>query len=308
MAEAALYPAARWHPLGAQRQRRMTGHDIVCLHTMVGYLVSTDRYFRISNGPGFRGTESHYGVGGRWGPDLGGGLDGAVWQWQDRAYSADANLDGWRNVISIETADNGGPRVEDIPPWTDAQCEALARILAWESSPEAHAKCPPSWECRRDGIPLRLIPDTKPGRRGVGYHAQGVPGVGLVPGGVAWSESRGKQCPTRRRITQIPDIIARARVLRDGPAEPVEDDMPLKVRMRAGRFAGQELDLADAISYLHQWAVQIGSTQKRDRALLVAQSRALGALARGQQVAQEDLDALRDAVAAIEAARDEPTA
>ncbi len=63
------YPAAVHKPLGPQTEPRMTGHDIVCLHTMAGYLSSTDRYFRAANGAGYIGTESHFGVGGRWGGD-----------------------------------------------------------------------------------------------------------------------------------------------------------------------------------------------------------------------------------------------
>ena len=46
------YPAAVHKPLGPQTEPRMTGHDIVCLHTMAGYLSSTDRYFRAANGAG----------------------------------------------------------------------------------------------------------------------------------------------------------------------------------------------------------------------------------------------------------------
>src|SRR5215207_1024639 len=119
------YPGARWKPLGAQTETRMTGHDIVCLHTMVGYLTSTDRYFRIYNGEGYRGTESHFGIGGKWGPDLGGDLDGAVWQWQDLDYQASANLDGNDRVISIETADNAPQYPDDLEPWTPAQLSAI---------------------------------------------------------------------------------------------------------------------------------------------------------------------------------------
>src|SRR5215207_2579452 len=206
------YPGARWKPLGAQTETRMTGHDIVCLHTMVGYLISTDRYFRISNGEGYRGTESHYGVGGKWGPDLGAGLDGAVWQWQDRGYTADANLDGKLRVISVETADNAPDRAADIEAWTPLQVEALARLIAWESTKAAHAECPATWTCHKSGIPLVLIPDTLPGRRGIGYHQQGIDPV-RVAGGVRWSNSYGKECPARRRIAQIPGIITRARQL-----------------------------------------------------------------------------------------------
>jgi len=200
------YPGAAYKPLGPQTEPRMTGHDIVCLHTMVGYLSSTDAYFRTANGAGYQGTESHFGVGGRWGKDGTLGLDGTVWQWQDLAYQADANLDGNPTVISVETADNAA---RPIQPWTPLQCEGIARLLAWLCSVEAHAECPSSWTCHREGIPLALIPDTKPGRRGIGYHRQGCD-PWRVLGGVRWSPSRGKDCPTEARIAQIPAVIARA--------------------------------------------------------------------------------------------------
>ena len=38
------YPGAAYKPLGPQTEPRMTGHDVVCLHTMVGYLSSTGVY------------------------------------------------------------------------------------------------------------------------------------------------------------------------------------------------------------------------------------------------------------------------
>lgn len=200
------YPGAAFKPLGPQTEPSMTGHDIVCIHTMVGYLSSTDRYFRVTNGAGYQGTESHYGVGGKWGSDAVAGLDGVVYQWQDIAHQADANLDGNSTVISIETADNAA---RPIQPWTLLQCEAIARLLAWLCSVAVHADCPSTWACHRDGIPLALIPDTKPGRRGIGYHRQGID-PWRVDGGVKWSDSRGKDCPTEARIAQLPAILARA--------------------------------------------------------------------------------------------------
>ncbi len=200
------YPGAAYKPLGPQTEPRMTGHDVVCLHTMVGYLSSTDAYFRAANGVGYAGTESHFGVGGQWGKDASLGLDGTVWQWQDIAYQADANLDGNPTTISIETADNAA---RPIKPWTPLQCEAIAQILAWLCSREAHAECPSSWTCHREGIPLALITDTKPGRRGIGYHRQGCD-PWRVEGGVRWSGSYGKDCPTEPRVAQINAVIARA--------------------------------------------------------------------------------------------------
>lgn len=200
------YPGAAFKPLGPQTEPSMTGHDIVCIHTMVGYLSSTDRYFRVTNGAGYQGTESHYGVGGKWGSDAVAGLDGVVYQWQDIAHQADANLGGNPTTISIETADNAA---RPIAPWTPAQVESLAQLLAWLCAPATHAACPAAWTCRREGIPLSLIPDTLPGRRGIGYHRQGCD-PWRVAGGVKWSDSRGKDCPTETRIAQIPGVIARA--------------------------------------------------------------------------------------------------
>lgn len=223
-----IYPRAEHRPLGPQTEPRMTGHDVVCLHTMVGYLSSTDRYFRAANGAGYAGTESHFGVGGKWGGDAVAGLDGTVWQWQDLAHQADANLGGNPTTISIETADNAA---RPIAPWTPAQVESLAQLLAWLCAPATHAACPAAWTCRREGIPLSLIPDTLPGRRGIGYHRQGCD-PWRVAGGVKWSDSRGKDCPTETRIAQIPAIIARAQAITAAkrpptPAPPQEDDDPM---------------------------------------------------------------------------------
>lgn len=220
MAVAELYPGARWYPLGAQTEARMTAHDIACAHTMVGYLSSTDPYFRIYNGVGYAGTESHIGIGGKWGPDLGGGLDGASWQWQDFAYQADANLDGNYRVISFETADNAPATPDEIAAWTPAQVEEIIRFLDWICSPAAHAKCPTSWRCHSEGIPRALIPDSKPGRRGIGYHAQGA--AERVPGGEAWSTSSTKPCPAWRRIAQLKTVIVpRVAALGSGQEDPM---------------------------------------------------------------------------------------
>lgn len=229
-------PFAEWRPLGPQTEPSMRGHDIVCAHTMVGYVSSTDPYFRTVNGKGYAGTESHYGIGGRWGPDLGGGLDGKIWQWQDRNHEADANLEGSDHVISIETADNAK---EPIEPWTPKQLDALVRLIAWECSHIAHRDCPSSWACRKGttwrgvkvAIPPTLIADTKPGRRGIGYHRQGCPPSKwtagepgwLVPGGEKWSTSTGKDCPKQVRVDQlIKAVIPRVQIALLGE----EDDVP----------------------------------------------------------------------------------
>ena len=195
-----------WAPLGAQTQPRMRAHDIWCLHTMAGSFTGTDSMFHAG---GYKGLESHQGV----------RADGYAEQWQDIAYTADANLNGNDVVISTETEDYGGVfgrwNLNDptqIPAWTDAQVRTLIATgvqfcLPGTDPRSAHRDCPRDRACYREGIPAALIPDTKPGRRGIGYHAQGVPGVGLVPGGVQWSNARGKQCPGHRRIAQLKTLI-----------------------------------------------------------------------------------------------------
>lgn len=242
------HPRAVWRPLGRQSEPPMTAHDIVCAHTMVGSLLSSDRYFRDVNGPGYEGTEAHYGVGGAWGDDVDGGpggssLDGVLWQWQDRLHQADAVGEGNPRVLSIETADNAPRKASDIRPWTPLQVLTLVEVIVWECSLPAHADCPAGWACRRGvdwrgvrvAIPPVLIPDTKPGRRGLAVHRQGVKhsqGVGkvpgwLVPGGETWSDAVGKECPGGARVAQFTAVVipeVQRRILA-GPQAPEEDDV-----------------------------------------------------------------------------------
>ncbi len=199
----ARYPGAAWRPLADDwaRQRVMARHDIICLHTMVGSLWGTDAFFR-SNGYG--GAESHFGV----------GYDGETLQWQDTTRQAEANLNGNHRIISIETADYGPGfgrwdtgDASAVPAWTPAQVERIAQIIAWA--------------CRTHGIPCELVPDSRPTRRGVAYHRQGVAGWGLVPGGEVWSSARGKVCPGNRRVAQVPLVVSRARAILAGSGEGV---------------------------------------------------------------------------------------
>ena len=201
----ARMPGAIWRPLAADWDRapRMTSWDVFCLHTMVGSLEGTDAYFRHQNGEGYVGTEAHFGV----------GEDGTIFQWQDTAHQADANYRGGHRVISSENADKGtGFPVwtgSNVPAFTPAQVEANAHIAAW------------LWE--EHGIPVDLIPDSKSGRRGMGWHRLGVPAhdgdTFSQTGGELWSLAPGKACPGDARIAQMPAISARARQLIDG-----EDD------------------------------------------------------------------------------------
>ena len=214
------YPGAIYKPLGTQTQPRMARYDIFCFHTMVGSLAGTHDMFSKN---GYGGTESHYGVGGIWGGDANTSNDGVAYQWQDLAYTADANLDGNPRIISVETADNAKI---PIAPWTAKQLETLIDMAVWH--------------CITYDIPPVLIPDTKPGRRGIGYHAQGIP-PNLVSGGERWSSADGKVCPDTARIRQLKEIIipeVYRRVNGLAPVEPVEiedDDMPF-IAENSGRY------------------------------------------------------------------------
>lgn len=220
-------PFAEKRPLAtAQGEPRMRSHDIACVHTMAGYLTSTDGMFRSG---GWDGTESHFGLGGKWGSDAGGRMDGRLFQWQDLLYQADANLDGNPRVISIETADNA---IGEIQPWTPAQVETLVRLLDWLCSKEAHADCPPGWLCHQIGIPRVLVADSCPNRRGIAYHRLGIPasspgrtdGPWLKAGCEKWSSKGGKVCPSDARIAQLKDVVV-PRVA----ARQLEDDMSKEI-------------------------------------------------------------------------------
>lgn len=217
----AKYPGASYRPLASkQGEPAIKEHDIVCLHTMVGYLTSTDAMFKAG---GWSGTESHFGVGGKWGGDAAKGYDGKVFQWQDTAYSADANLEGNPRILSIETADNAPKFAKDIAAWTPKQLDAIVKLV--------------TWLCKKYDIPPVLIPDSKPSRRGIGYHRQGCThslGAGKVPGyrvvgGERWSLSTGKECPGARRIAQIKSIIVpRVKTAVNGkpPPKPIQKPIP----------------------------------------------------------------------------------
>jgi hypothetical protein len=199
---------------------------------MVGNLTSTTAMF---DADGYTGLESHFGVGGVWGGDAGHQLDGVVYQYQDTEWTADANYQGNPRVISIETADNAPQTVEAIVGWTAAQAEAIARIIAWA--------------CTTHNIPPVLVPDSKPGRRGIAYHRQGCEhsdGLGshpgwLVAGGERWSTVLGKGCPGPTRVTQLSAVV-----------------IPRVVEL----MNGDDMELSDQITLTAAAAAAIGGTYK----------------------------------------------
>jgi hypothetical protein len=201
-----LTALATMNPLGKQTQPRMRAHNFFCFHTTVGSLAGTRAMFQAN---GYGGTESHFCTGGY----------GEAEQWQDTLFTADANYLGNPDVISCENADLGPGFTRwdtndgsAVPGFTDPQLRTLvalgtAACLPGTARGSMHADCPHDWACYQTGIPPRLVPDTRPGRRGLAYHAMGVPGNGLVSGGVQWSTARGKVCPGARRIAQLRETI-----------------------------------------------------------------------------------------------------
>jgi len=233
----ARMPGARWvgphHDNGV-----MIRFDILCLHTIVGYAPAHAAHFSVY-GSGFKD------------------------QSRDTVYRSAANKDGNHRIIAVECEDHGPhfPKWSgsNVPAFTDAQIEAIAEICAW-----AH---------KAHGIPLVACPNSKPGSRGIAYHRQGIDGNfgtfdygGRVSGGEQWSTSFGKVCPGDRRISQIPQIIQRARVL----AGLEEDDMQLsdKVNLKgehAGTILGVDSITVDgALGYA---AAALKIAEKLDREL-----------------------------------------
>lgn len=171
-------PFSVWRPFSGKSKVPLK-QDIVCVHTMVGTLAGSWDW---ANRPGT--PYWHYGVNGV----------GTAWQCHDLAFRSAANLNGNHRVIPIETSDMKEgvfPNTWTNPPWTDAQVAMLIKLIAWL--------------CIRFNIPPVLIPDTKPGRRGLAYHRQGI-APQLVPGGEIWSKAAGKSCPAAR-VQQFINVV-----------------------------------------------------------------------------------------------------
>lgn len=114
----------------------------------------------------------------------------------------DGNYFGGKGFISIETWDGAGSvwngrNVATIPPWNDAQVEALAKIIAWAAKEH-------DFDVERATAALG---------HGVGYHRQYT--SYNYP---RWNQSHA--CPGDTRIAQVPGIIARAKALLEDKPEP----------------------------------------------------------------------------------------
>jgi hypothetical protein len=183
----ALMPGAAWRPVpvAATRPKRTKGRG-VCLHVAVTEATSLFGYFSTAD------VDAHFYV----------ARNGAIEQYVDTELEAYAQLDGNATLISVET--QGGVTNPESEPWTAEQVAALARICRWAHDIE--------------GVPLQLMPDSRPTSRGIGWHRLGV-NPWVVSGGELWSSSYGKTCPGATKITQVPSIIQHA--------QNGADDMPL---------------------------------------------------------------------------------
>jgi hypothetical protein len=229
------YSNAEWRPLAAGSPGvTMDAHDIVCVHTMVGSLATTESMFRQN---GWAGTESHFGVGG----PADGALDGTVYQWVDTDDQADANLQGNHRLISIETSDGG----DETNPWSDKQLDAITDIIVWA--------------CQTYAIPTTLIADSTPGQRGIGYHRQGVD-PWRVAGGEKWSKANGKVCPGDVRIDQLVNAVIPRVQAEVGASGPVSSALTLDAISPDTGVVGDQVVLtrsgfaaADGVSFADGW-------------------------------------------------------
>lgn len=183
----AIMPGAHYAPIDYDGVPEMVRYDGVVFHTIVGHDPAPAAHFSV-------------------------GSNGELTQNRDTEYQSAACLNGNRRLLAVETEDMGDPFPDwggnDVPAWTNAQCDTNARICAW-----AHLT---------HGISLTEMLNSLSTSRGIGWHRLGidgnfVPGIdypGRVPGGEVWTRAFGKGCPGNRRIRQVKEkIISLARLI-----------------------------------------------------------------------------------------------
>ena len=170
-----LCPFAKFRPLSDTQSEPRIVPRLLIFHTMVGFLKSSENYFKRNNGVGYSGTESTYGVGGPWD---GADLDGALWQWQGNLFQADAQYAGNLTANSVETSDGGLTRT---PAWSPKQVDTLVRLSTWWFKMTGYD---PVLTKSYDG-------------RGFGYHNQ----FGQ------WTNFQARACPSKVRTEQLIEVI-----------------------------------------------------------------------------------------------------
>lgn len=246
-----VMPGATYRPVEwAEARDDATNPDHATLHLQAGEARSLFTFF---SNPANRAC-SHFHV----------ARDGYTEQYISGDKLSAADSYGSDSSLSIETqgADAGGT-------WTDEQCEAIARILAW-----AH---------RTYDIPLVPMATSHQGVEGVGWHRLGVDGnfpalpsilAGRIQrgGGESWSGAFGKLCPGDNRIKQIPGIIARAKEIVAG-STPQEDDM----------FTDKD---REGIAELRKAISEINARTIRDHKILTSMDDRLGGSEDGPSLAR----------------------
>lgn len=187
-----------WKPIAHNYTKRKTAKRRVILHVAESESTSIHGWF---NNPAAR-SSSHFYV----------ARDGSIEQYVDTDYIAWTSGQGNTDSIGIET------QGRSVGEWTDAQCAALARIIAW-----AH---------KEHDVPLRLMASSKSSEDGIGWHRLGVDGKWFpaLPsmlagrtqrgGGELWSSATGKSCPGDDRIPQIPGILNAAKAMLSPAPKP----------------------------------------------------------------------------------------
>lgn len=183
-----LIPGALWQPVDVgNRAARRKGRAVV------GHIaVSNSANLRPAADVNTRPADWHLYL-----PEAGG-----IIQQIDLDLQSWATRDGNGSVIAWES--QGGVTPAGVAaPWSDGQVEAAAFVLAYANETE--------------GVPLDVMPDSRPASRGMGHHGLGID-PWRVSGGELWSSARGKECPGPARKLQVPVIVSRARELRHGSA------------------------------------------------------------------------------------------
>jgi hypothetical protein len=203
-------------------QNRITPR-VVILHTAVSGAESLEGYW---NSPGIV-LESHFYV----------SQHGTIYQYVDTNVRADANVNANGFAVSIETWDGGDPNI----PWTQAQVDALTRLVAWI--------------CDTHGIPKRLADG--PYGSGIGWH-------NLYA--LEWAGG-ARACPGPRRIPQARDVIiprvAGGSVPSPGPSAPPAVEFPLPAGHWFGDISGPANEHGGYNAAERTWVRQIQQALQR---------------------------------------------
>lgn len=125
-------------------------------------------------------------------------------QYIDLDYVAYTTLEGSYSMASFESQGGMGSTAEvNSEPWNENQIRLAATFLRHLYDTE--------------GVPLQVMPDSRPTSRGFATHRLGID-PWRVPGGERWSSSRGKLCPGDRKHEQRFDIVRLA------AGQDLEDD------------------------------------------------------------------------------------